>query len=168
MPPPFNIWNLPTALYQVPPPLILKYWFILCSQIQAKQILIWICQILIQTLQYKNKDTEVLEDAIQFIQLRNSANLAFITSKFGCKYLGPIHVQGCRNWWCWWCYSTTNFCQFSRGLPLIAQPIFWQVKSRTIVAPPIFYSFRHPWYINQYIIIQLSAKQTAPLIKTYY
>ena len=37
-------------------------------------------------------------------------------------------LQGCRNWWCWWCYSTTNICQFSVCKPWLAPPIFWQVR----------------------------------------
>ena len=57
--------------------------------------------------------------------------------------------QGCRNWWCWWCHSTTNICQFSIDVPLLAPPIFWPVKYRTIVAPPIFHTLRHPCNISK-------------------
>ena len=63
------------------------------------------------------------------------------------RFYWTYQFQGCRNWWCWWCYSTTNNCQFSKGVPLIAPPMFWQVKYRTIVAPPIFHTFWHPWYL---------------------
>ena len=49
-----------------------------------------------------------------------------ILHTWGLKFWGFLRSrQGCRNWLCWLCYSTTNFCQFSIGVPLLAPPIFW-------------------------------------------
>ena len=58
--------------------------------------------------------------------------------------LGIKQSQGRRNWWCWWCYSTTNFCQFqlkSISVSPLAPPTFQWFDAK---APPISHTFRHP------------------------